>query len=346
MDLGALHAQVKQAILTLDFDAIWPGFRPLRFALYDNERCCFDGRYIDKTDEFCANTSIVYQGEQIAIWMLQEEMEIPVLASKIVHEMFHGYQNIMGWDCWPNELEALYKYEYNAENLSLKLYENKLLLALLEHFDDSIMKELLAHRKRRSMRFPYEFSYESKVEEIEGTANYVEWQALKQLDKNKADEFVKQMYARMTKAEYLFPVRISCYYSGALMIDVLRHAEIYSFSATKRPVISSILENVVPSDADYSDKEMILAEIAKTIKGYNDDTDSIIRSSLEKNEIVLNGPAELTAVNIYNARCYKGFITTTYFLMYRTKEENKMLQGNYVIRMQDEKTIAAVYRWV
>ena len=240
MDLEALHAQVKQAILSLDFNAIWPGFKPLRFALYDNEICCFDGHYIDKTDEFCANTSIVYQGEQIAIWMFQQEMEIPVLASKIVHEMFHGYQNIMGWDCWPNELEALYKYEYNAENLSLKLHENKLLLALLEHFDDSVLKELLAHRKIRSMRFPYEFSYESKVEEIEGTANYVEWQALKQLDENKADELVKQMHARTTKAEYLFPVRISCYYSGALMIDALRHAEMYSFSATKRPIISSI----------------------------------------------------------------------------------------------------------
>ena len=345
MDLEALHAQVKQAILSLDFNAIWPGFKPLRFALYDNEICCFDGHYIDKIDEFCANTSIVYQGEQIAIWMLQQEMEIPVLASKIVHEMFHGYQNIMGWDCWPNELEALYKYEYNAENLSLKLHENRLLLALLEHFDDSVLKELLAHRKIRSMRFPYEFSYESKVEEIEGTANYVEWQALKQLDENKADELVKQMHARMTKAEYLFPVRISCYYSGALMIDALRHAEMYSFSATKRPIISSILDDAVSSDGDYPDKEAVLAEMAKTIKGFNDDTDSIVRSSLEKNEIVLNGPAELIGANIYDARCHKGFITSTYFLMYKKGKEDKMLQGNFVIRMQDEKTIAAVYRW-
>ncbi len=346
MDLGTLHAQVKQAILSLDFAAIWPGFEPLRFALYDNETCCFDGRYIEKTDEFCANTSIIYQGEQIAIWMVQQEMEIPVLASKIVHEMFHGYQNITGWDCWLNELEALYHYAYNAENLSLKLYENKLLLALLEHFDDSLLNELLAHRKLRSMRFPYEFSYESKVEEIEGTANYVEWQVLKQLDENKADEFVQQMHARMTKAECLLPIRISCYYSGALMIDALLNAERYPFFTAKRPVIFSIMEDADPSDGHYPGKEMILKDMTEAIKGFNDDSDSIIRSSLERNEIVLNGPVELAGVNIYDARCYKGFITSTYFLMYRTKEESKMLQGNYVIRMQDEKTIAAIYRWV
>ena len=39
------------------------------------------------------------------------------------------------------------------------------------------------------------------------------------------------------------------------------------------------------------------------------------------------------------------FITTTFFLMYRAGQENRMLQGNFVIKMQDEKTIDAVYRW-
>ncbi len=44
--------------------------------------------------------------------------------------MFHGYQSIIGWNCWANELEALYHYQYDAENLSLKLRENELLIAL------------------------------------------------------------------------------------------------------------------------------------------------------------------------------------------------------------------------
>ncbi len=165
MNLELQYLQVKEAISSLDLNSIWPGFKPLKFALYDDEKCYFDGHYVEKTDAFCANTSIVYEGEQIAIWMVQQELDKSVLTSKIVHEMFHGYQSIMGWNCWPNEIEALYRYQYNAENLSLKLRENALLLALSERFDGSALKELLALRKLRSMKYPYEFSYESKVEE-------------------------------------------------------------------------------------------------------------------------------------------------------------------------------------
>ena len=100
MRLEALYHQVKQAISLLDFHRIWPGFAPLKFALYDQETCFFDGRYIPKTDEFCANTSISYQGEQIAIWMVAGEPDASVLASKLVHEMFHGFQTLQGWNCW------------------------------------------------------------------------------------------------------------------------------------------------------------------------------------------------------------------------------------------------------
>ena len=108
MDLESLFNEVNKRIKRLDFNKIWPLFTPLRFALYDNEKCFFDGKYIEKTNEFCANTSILYKGEYIAIWMVNEELDIDILTSKMVHEMFHGYQNIMKWNCFPNEFEALY----------------------------------------------------------------------------------------------------------------------------------------------------------------------------------------------------------------------------------------------
>ena len=107
MDLEQKYMQVKEAISALDLGRIWPGFKPLKFALYDDRECFFDGHYIDKTDAFLANTSIEYEGEQIAIWMFQQDLDNAVLTSKLVHEMFHGYQSIMDWDCRPNELEAL-----------------------------------------------------------------------------------------------------------------------------------------------------------------------------------------------------------------------------------------------
>ena len=345
MNLEMQYMQVKEAISSLDLGRIWPGFKPLNFALYDDEKCFFNGQYIEKTDAFCANTSILYEGEQIAIWMVQQELDKSVLTSKIVHEMFHGYQSIMKWDCWPNELESLYHYRYDAENLSLKLRENELLLALLDRFDASALRELLALRKLRSMKYPYEFSYESKVEEIEGTANYVEWQVLKQLDKTKADALIEHMRTVMTKPESLFPIRISCYYTGALMINALCGADADCFKTADRPAILSFITDVKPSDGLFYEKEAVLGSVTSAIEAFHQETDSIIRSALEKNLVDLNGPLELTGVNVYNARCLRGFVTSTYFIMYRNGKEDKMLQGNFVIKMQNEKTIAAVYRW-
>ena len=345
MDLESLYAMVKENISRLDFNRIWPGFSALKFALYDQKKCFFDGRYIEKTSDFCANTSIVYQGEQIAIWMVQEELPPSVLTSKIVHEMFHGYQSIMGWDAWPNELEALNRYEYDAENLSLKLRENELLLSLLVHYDKAGLTEFLGHRKHRSEAFAYAFSYESKVEEIEGTANFVEWQVLKQLDAKKAVELEDRMRTMLRKPECLFPIRISCYFSGALMIHALLHAGIYSFGAKERPVIYSFLQDMAPSDGVYPEREDCLRKTRDAVDAFNGETESIIRTALEQNEAVLRGPLELTGVNVYNARCRRGFITSTYFLMYREGGEDKVLPGNFVIRMRNEKIIDTVYRW-
>ena len=81
------------------------------------------------------------------------------------------------------------------------------------------------------------------------------------------------------------------------------------------------------------------------VDSFNDETAGIIQSALDGGNVVLRGPLELTGVNYYNARCYDGFITTTYFLMYRDGREDKFLQGNFVIKMRDEKTIDTVYVW-
>ena len=55
MDLKSLHLAVSESISRLDFGSIWPGFEPLRFALYDDENCFFGGKYIEKTDAFFRN---------------------------------------------------------------------------------------------------------------------------------------------------------------------------------------------------------------------------------------------------------------------------------------------------
>lgn len=345
MDLQALYEQVKESIDRVDLQKIWPGFSPLKFALYDQENCFFDGRYIEKTDAFCANTSICFRGEQIAIWMVSGEPDVIVLASKLVHEMFHGFQTLRGWDSWPDEMDALFNYRYDPENLSLKLRENELLCALLCRFDQDSFRELLGIRKYRSEAFPYEFSYESKVEEIEGTANYVEWQVLRQLDPEKASALTDEMRGTLTKPERLFPIRISSYQSGALMIHALLSAGLYAFDPGERPAILPVLRKAAFPDDGRLAGRAHLREATEAAEAFRKRTAEIIRSALSGNEVVLSGPLELAGVNVYNARCYDGYLTSTYFLMYRENEENKLLQGDFVIRMKDQKTIDTVYRW-
>ncbi len=345
MNIELLYGDVKNLIGALDFGKIWPGFKPLRFALYDDAKCFFDGGYVEKTDEFCANTSIVYKGEQIAIFMVQGEQDAEVLCSKIVHEMFHGYQRINGWNCWPNELQALYRYEYDAGNISMKLYENRLLLDLLGGFDNEKYKELMSLKKLRSKLYPYQFSYEACVEEIEGTANYVELQVLKQLNPEKAAMEADRMRIQLTDPLRMFPVRISCYYAGALAVNAMRLAGCYPFIAEKRPVITDVLKDPGIIGGNEKTCDVFFKEASKAVENYRNETDAIIRSAVKNGETVLKGPFELTGVNVYNARCLSGYITSTYFLMYKDTED-KMLRGNFVIKMKDENTIETVYRWV
>ena len=346
LDLEKIYNSISEAIAKLDFELLWEGFKPLKFALYNDDECYFNGHYIEKQSDFCANTAIEFQGELIAIWRVDEELNIPVFTSKIVHEMFHAFQKTQGWNCFPKEMEALYKYRYEEENLSLKLHENKLLLDLLDGYDQDKYKELLNCRKYRKEKFPYEFSYECSGEEIEGSANYVEWQVLKQLDNVDADNMIEEMRKVMLSPEYFFPIRISGYYTGALLINAMIQAKDYHYAPNDRPVIVqrlfsvSLINEVIGLNGDEREK------VSLAIETFYQELKRIIETSVKNGEVILIGPYEMVSVNIYDARYYDGFLTSRFFLMYMDKGETKEIRNNCVIKMADEKTIEKVYRWV
>jgi len=342
MNLERLYAAVSERITRLDFDALFQGFAPKKFALYNETGCIFDGHRIEKPESFCANTSVLFQGEHVAIWNVQSEMDPDVFTSKIVHEMFHAFQEERGWNCFANEMEALFRYRYDAENLSIRLCENERLLALAGRFDEAAYHELLSYRKYRSERFPYEFQYESRVEEIEGTANYVEWKALGQLDPDKADALLGKMRETMLRPESFFPIRISNYYTGACMTHAMHCAGVDVFSDAERPKIATLLKGVTPAKAIPAVSERVVSEISN----YEAETKRIVTSARTRNEVVLNGPKELCSVNVYDARHYEDCITSRFFLMYREDGKEMTIDGDFVIRMKDERTIDTVYRWV
>lgn len=345
MALQDLYTDIASNISKLDFSKIWPGFHPLKFALYDDEKCFFNGNYIKKTDEFCANTTIEYNGENIAIWRVSGEVNLDVLTSKIVHEMFHAHQVNQRWDCWPNETEALLNYQYISENLSGKLYENELLIELAEAFDSKKYRELLGVRAYRSGHFPYEYSYEAKVEEIEGTANYVEWMALRQLDETKAHAHFEKMKQAITNPGAFFPIRMSSYYVGALMIYVSLLAGDYSYESVERPHAVRIIKTMDATEDGFDATRLTNMKMEQEVSSYHQETKRIIDAAVQNNHVLLKGPLELVSVNIYDARCQGEYITSKYFLMYVENNEQKVLNGNFIIKMSGPKTIDLVYQW-
>ena len=334
MNLEELYQQICNNIKKINFDTLWKGFAPTKFALYNESECFFNCKYIDKTADFVANTAIFYEGEYIAIWNVIDTPNITVLTSKIIHEMFHAFQYANHWDICVNELKALIYYKYDEENLSIKLRENKLLLDLYKSYDAEKAETFARYRKYRQEKFPYEFQYESSIEKLEGSANYVEWQALKQLDSSKADELFASMTVQLSDCGFYFPIRISNYYSGALFYAVQfteQVKSVFEANATGESI------GDISCNSDFAMKEAVLR--------YAEETERIVAKALASNKVIIEEPVELLGVNVYNARRYKQYLTSTYFLMYLRNGKEEILNGNFIIKMMDDKTIEKVYEW-
>lgn len=344
MNLKDIYDKLSAKIDTLDFNKIWAGFKPIRFALYNETECFFAGEYIEKTVEFCANTAIEFSGEIIAIWNMQEEMDLDILASKMVHEMFHGFQEIQEWNCFPREMEALCRYQYNENNLSIKLHENRLLLEIADCFDHAKYDEVLACRKYRKEHFPYEFGYEVSGEEIEGCANYIEWMVLKQINPKKADELIAEMKKVMIKPDYFFPIRITSYYTGALMINAAIQAGDYEYGPKKRPFGLQLVDRAKREIDDCSVTELLDEGMVTAISNFEKSTKDIITKAVAKDEVVVMGPCKLKSVNIYDAKYMDSYITSRFFVMYADDEGDKIVRGDFVVKMNEKGMIEKIYR--
>lgn len=339
MDLEKKYYEVKSYIDTVDFAELWRGFEPLRYALYTDRECFFDGAYIEKTESFIANTSILYNGEWIAIWNVQEEIDSVVLASKIIHEMFHGFQSMHNDSRFPDELDALYNYKYEEDNLDLKLKENNLLCHLSEQFDEEAFGEFLEIRKYRCSSFGYAYRYESSIEQIEGAANYVELLCLKQLSAELFENKLSQMRKRITDPDRLFPVRVICYDIGALLLYVLKENGIafddgFSSVCFSEAIICNVEEKKHTSS--YSTKDLLTS--------YNAKASEIIQKAKEKNVLVSDRPCELLGVNVYNAVFFENHIISKYFVMFGTKDDPRIEYGDFVIESGEYKKATKIYR--
>lgn len=342
MELSEIYAEIKRRVDAVDFSALWRGFSPFKFALYNDSECSFDGRYIEKPSAFMANTSIEYEGEQIAIWNIASGAGDPdELAASIIHEMFHAYQAACGESRYPSELESLKRYRYCAENISLKLREAGLMREIIAHGRKDAYQELLAMRKYRSASYPYEYDYEARVEQIEGTANFVELAALSQIAPDKARARWDRLLERITRPDSYFPVRIISYAVGAAFLACVRGCDVRSFDGfSNQPTAAEVLSGVNSTPVNVENN----TDVQNCLESFMRETEEIIARAKEKADIALAGRYPLVSLNIWDARMCGRFAVTNHFVAYRDGCDVRALNGDFVVELDEGDNIIAVYR--
>ncbi|MFL0252775.1 hypothetical protein ACJDT4_20405 [Clostridium neuense] len=272
----------KEIILKLNdklseskFPHYWYGFKSFPMALYNfdevylvNYKELPEGYYVDGkvaigkcTEKFAGNTIINLGGQCIVICnidSLDEIIDLDKLYSKMVHEMFHGYQLENGDKRFPNE-ELYFTYKFTGEFLALRIKEREYLLKAVFEEDENIRKELISDfintREYRCKLVGAGINYEYSIESIEGTATYVEYKALQKETSLPKKYIIAKYGEKLIQSNELKDFRFSCYFSGmfiALIMDSLSECwqEEYSNSEV-------YLYNYLKEQIEWTPKEIV-----------------------------------------------------------------------------------------
>lgn len=340
--LERMYREVEKRIDQVRFDRIWTGFSPVRFALYDREHCYFDGHFVEKTDEFLANTTIQYHGESIAIWQLDSQDPDPdMLTASLVHEMFHAFQQKNGEKRYPHELKMLMEYRYDPEEIQIRIREAQVMKSILLDGKRADMVDLLRLRKARKERFPVQYGYESRTEQIEGAACFAEMSALEAIDKVKADEMRKARLSELGRPEFYLPMRVSCYDSGALLLECIRVCtgkRMDHFSDV--PFAEEILDGIKPETV----KLKLEKHVSEAVEAYLSDTREWIGDAVQNGEQVLNGCYPLAGLNVWDARSDGTYVTSRGFLAVMDGQKQRILEGSFAVKLDGQMRVTGTWR--
>ncbi|KMK75987.1 hypothetical protein [Alkalihalobacillus pseudalcaliphilus] len=216
--LEILYQEVEIRLAKINFSQLWSNFHQYPFALYNEDQVYYNGQYYKKDQRFLANTVIEFENHLVAIWDVSVGLneDYDVLASNLVHEMFHAFQKERDEKRYANEL-LLLQYPASEENLRMKAIENIELVSVLEGKKESLSTFFGLRQKRRSVIGEF-LDEEIKTELIEGGAEFVGTLALQQLDEQKFRARMKDYKTKITRYDQdFFHVRKLAYYTGTLL---------------------------------------------------------------------------------------------------------------------------------
>lgn len=257
-----LYESVKDILARLNFDDIWAGFSQMPFALFNDNEVYLENGVIPRDDRFYANTVIEFDGGLLAIWTVDEpdNEDSEILASGIVHEMFHGFQNVKGERRGPEEL-ILLRYPDDRENFRLKHIENRLLAKVC--LESSLTEKMVLFRRFMALRKYREeligeiIRCEYLTETCEGMAEYAGTMALKQISPQKYSERIKRYTDMMLAADdRIFHIRRISYYIGTLMCVAAGELGLplaHDIGGEKKTVFELLSDGVLPEQAEKTE---------------------------------------------------------------------------------------------
>jgi len=244
--MRTLYDAVQKELRRVDFDAIWPGFEPVPFALVGRkDQVYLENGEIPLGDRFWANTVIEYEGKPLATWCIDnpEEEDVQMLASNMVHEMFHALHDTLWKKEGANEF-ALMSYPDDLTAYRIKAAEIKLLARAYTESDHDALNDFINLRKSRAKLLGDAIIDEYLSETGEGTAEYAGLCALKQLSPDKFEKHLREHHLSKLSnpGEELFSVRVMSYYTGAVLCLALKKlgVDFYQYLSDSLPLFEAI----------------------------------------------------------------------------------------------------------
>ncbi|MFA7076556.1 MAG: hypothetical protein WC152_07835 [Candidatus Izemoplasmatales bacterium] len=254
-----VYKEINSRIKTIDFNLLYPGFKPVDFALYNDKIVVFKDKVIPYDSRFVGNTAIFFEDSYLAIWKLDSiYVHYNILTSKIVHEMFHAWQFSNNELRFPNEFLGL-RYLYEKFNLGLKFDETKYLLKAYEDDDFTALETFISLRNKRKKDYVNEISYEEGIETIEGMARYVELKALKELDFSEFQKSYEQLKSLIKNLNNYIPIRVISYEIGALMMLVKDKYNLsieHQIGIETRNIYNILFDDIEYKDIPYEDNNL------------------------------------------------------------------------------------------
>lgn len=353
--MDKIYQEIQHRINNINFDTLWPGFNPYEFALYNDEKVCFETKEIPVTNEFMGNTSIKFEGKQIAIWKIEDEdvLDFDYLAAALVHEMFHAHQFHLGDSRFSNEFDGV-TYPLESVNLSLKALElSHLSRAVIEETQEKkaiYFSEFLAVRhKRFDLLGPYA-NYEKGIETIEGTAEYITLSVLNAINidaynahKNRAINYLN------TLNEHLLDIRRTTYFSGAF-ICILADELAIDYKTEIVPGLPynfDLISHKFALSKTLDVPETVNPIVIQLINAHYENISKLVSDILTHEQVSkVTGAFTIKGFDPMNMKAYKNYVYHKHFLAMGTEDETAFVMGPLVIEMDgmDYSKFSAYYK--